>query len=244
LAIGLSALGAGVALLAVAVVGPYLSYLGARYAESAGRPPVRIDLASRWSESFNPYQPFLGYRRARAALSRTPRISPPLLANAMDSLERTIRLEPGDPSAYVLLASLHVRSYHDLPGVGVGTLTAAGKLYDQAIDLSPLDARLWTERAGFRLMVGDPRAALSDCREAVRLEPRSTSARLMLVEALLEGGREEEARRGLAELDELMGVMGGYRALNGYEADLLKVDPRRLESVRSRLDRSVVFLPA
>jgi O-antigen ligase len=244
MAIGLSVLGAGAALLAVAVVGPYLSYLSARYAESAGRPPVRIDLASRWSESFNPYQPFLGYRRARAALSRTPRISLPLLANAMDSLERTIRLEPGDPSAYVLLASLQVRSYHDLPGAGVGTLTAAGKLYEQAIDLSPLDARLWTERAGFRLMVGDPRAALSDCRKAVQLEPRSPAARLLCVEALLEGGREEEARRALAELDELVGVMEGYRALNGYEADLLKVDPRRLESVRSRLDRSVVFLPS
>ena len=49
-------------------------------------------------------------------------ISSPLLANAMESLERTVRLAPGDPSAYALLASLYRRAAADLSGAGPGAL--------------------------------------------------------------------------------------------------------------------------
>jgi hypothetical protein len=240
--VGLSAAAALWMLFAVGVAGPYLSFAAARYAESPGTPPGSIDSAARLSERLNAWQPFLGYRRARAALGRIPAISPPLLANAMESLERTHRLEPGDPSAAALLASLYRRAAIDLPGAGPGAIDAAVRLHDRAIELAPLDARLWIDRAAFRLMIGFPEGALADAEEAAALEPASLTARHLAIEAMAALGRGAEAQEALADLDVLKKRLEGYVPLNGYEAALLRLDTGRVEAVRRAL-ASLVLPP-
>ncbi len=235
LAIGLGVLSAAASLWMVAVAGPFLSYAAARYAEAPGRPPIRIDLAARISERLNPWQPFLGYRRAEAALSRAATLSPPLFANASESLERTIRLEPEDRSAWALLASLYRRAAVDFPGAGPGAWAAAGRYHDAAIARAPLDARLRLDRATFLLGSGRAEEALADCEEAIRLEPRSPMARHLRAEALAALGRGREAAAALEDLDRVAGLMKGYEALNGYERSLLRLNQPRVNLLRSRV---------
>jgi len=241
-AVGASAASGWVVLFGLAVAAPYLAHLAARYAESPGRPPVRIDAAVRLSETLNPYQPFLGYRRARAALAMAERISPPLLSNALESLERTARLEPGDPGAFALMGRLYARCAQDLPGAGEGSLDAAERLYSEAIARAPRDARLWIERAVFRLARGDA-AALADCEEAVRLEPSSLAARQVMVDALLLLGRTAGAAEALRDLDLKIAALRGYEPLNGYEEALLRLDRRALQEARERLGESLLVVP-
>jgi O-antigen ligase len=225
----------GVVLFSIGVAAPYLSYLAVRYAEGEGRAPVRIDLAFRTAEALNPHQPFLGFRRARAALARSRRVSPTLLANAMDSLETTIRLEPGDPSAYALLGGLYARAAADLPGAGAGAIAEAERRYTEALAVAPLDARLHVERGSLRLSAGEAAGALADALAALQLEPRALAAHQLEVEALLASGREKEAAAGLGDMEKVLADLSGYQPLNGYEEALLRVDGRGLLEMRRRL---------
>jgi hypothetical protein len=225
----------------LAVAAPYLAHLAARYAESPGRSPVRIDAAVRLSRELNPWQPFLEYRRARAALGRAPRISPPLLANASESLERVLRLEPGDPSAHALLGQLYARAAADLPGAGPGALDAAERRFSAAIAAVPLDARLFVARGALRVSRGDRRGALEDSAAAVELEPNALIAHQLRLEAMLGSGKNREAIEALRRLEEVRVRLRRYEPLNEYEASLLRVDSRELERARARLGASVLF---
>ena len=234
-AIAWSAAAALLALYLIGVAAPYLSWALARYAEGVGRAPARVDWAARHAEALNPYQPFIGYRRARAALSRAPRVSPPLLANASDSLERTIRLEPGDPSAYALLGDLYARAAADLPGAGPGSLDQAERRFTQAIEAAPRNATFWVARAAFSLFRGDPDSAISDAARSLALEPLALAAHQVRVEALLAAGRREEAASALREMEKASDRLRGYAPLNGYEAALIRIDARSMEEARRRL---------
>ncbi len=226
---------------ALAVAAPYLAHLAARYAEGPGRSPVRIDAAVRLSTGLNPWQPFLEYRRARAALRRVPRISPPLLANASESLERVLRLEPGDPSAHAFLGQLYARAAADLPGAGPGALDAAERRFSAAIARAPTDARLRIARGALRISRGDRRGALEDSAAAVQLEPNALSARQLRLEALLRSGRSREAIEALRVLEAVRIRLRRYAPLNEYEASLLRVDSGELERARARLGASVLL---
>lgn len=220
---------------AFAVAAPYLSFAAAAYAETPGRAPVRIETAARLSEHLNPYQPFLGFRRARAALLRVSRLSPPLLANASESLTRATWLEPGDPGAYLLLGRLYARSFREMPGAGPGALDRAEREYTAAIDAAPLDARLFIERAAFRLSRGDVRGSLRDGSAALDLEPNAIPALQVRLEALLTAGRTEPARRALAALEAGLERLGDHSPLNAYEESLARVDAAGLARARDLL---------
>lgn len=225
----------GVVLFIVAVAAPYGSYVASEYAASGSLPPVRIDLAFRAAESMNPTQPYIGYRRARSALARSRNLSPPLLANAMDSLEKTIRLEPGDPSAYALLGGLYARAATELPGAGPGALLAAERRLGQAIERAPFDVALLVERGGLRLSSGRKDLALEDAEAALLVEPNALAAHLLRIEACLASGRTDRARAALTEMSEAESRLGDHRPLNGYEAALMRVDARRLEEARRKI---------
>ena len=242
--VGASTVAVAGVLWAAGVAAPFASHLLANYAEGPEVPPARIDLAVRLSEACNPWQPFLGYRRARAALARVPRLPPVLLANAMESLEKTIRLEPGDPSAYALLARLYARAAADLPGAGPGAIDAAERRWSEAIRVAPLDARLRIERGGFRLSGGRGAAALRDATGALALEPNALAAHLLRVEALADSGWIEGAARALRGLDTVAARLRAYEPLNGYEASLLRVDGPALERIRERLGSLLLVVPA
>src|SRR5581483_1020830 len=50
------------------------------------------------------------------------------------------------------------------------------KLYDQALKLQPANFEALNARCTARLMVGDAKAALEDCNEALRIQPASAAA--------------------------------------------------------------------
>ncbi|HZE88516.1 MAG TPA: hypothetical protein VE404_03160, partial [Verrucomicrobiae bacterium] len=227
----------------VAVAAPYASYLAAEYAAGPGRGPQAIEAAMRISSSANPLQPFVGYERARAAMSRAPRLSPPLLERAHDAFSRAQDLAPGDPSAFALMGRLYARAVADFPGAGPGAIEAADTCYGEAIGRSPFDARLLLERGGFRLATGRAAAALADASAALRLEPRALAGRQLELEALLESGRVEEAAGSLRRLDEESARLRGYEPENGYEASLIRIDLRDLERARAMIAPSLFFLP-
>jgi len=232
----------GVVVWSVAVAAPFLSDAAARWAGGPGRAPARVDAGMRLAEDLNPWQPFLGYERARSAMARAERLSPSLLANAFDSLQKTQSLEPGDPSAFALMGRLYARALLDYPGAGPGAADAADRRYTEALERAPFDARLFVERGGFRLARGNGPAALSDSREAIRLEPRALAARQLEVEALLSCGRSSEASGALRRLDEEIVRLRGYEPLNGYESFLMRLDPRDLEKARGMVSSLLLLV--
>jgi len=197
----------------------------------------------RLAETLNPRQPFLGYERARSAMARAKRISPALLANAFESLEKAQSLEPGDPSAFALMGRLYARALEDFPGAGAGAVDAADRRYTEALLRAPLDARLFVERGGFRLARGNGAAALADSREAIRLEPEALAARQLEVEALLACGRSQDAAAALKRLDEEVVRLRGYEPLNGYESFLMRLDPWDLEKARGMVSSLLLLFP-
>jgi O-antigen ligase len=237
------AVGSSVALIlllafAVGSGGPYFSYLAAGYAQSPGVAPVRIDLAARISQRANPYQPFLGYRRARAAIGRAEKISPVLLGNATESLERTARIVPSNAWAPRLLGRLFARAASDLPGAGDGALRTAERQYSIACRNAHRNALVFVERGRFRLFAGDARGARADAAKALSLEPMALTAHLLAVEAYLSLGAAEEAAEAMRRLDAALNSLEGYRPKIEYEEELMLLDGPRLVELRQRLEPS------
>jgi tetratricopeptide (TPR) repeat protein len=228
----------------LSVAAPYLSHEVSLYAQAPGRSPARVDFAARLAEGLNPHQPYLGYRRARAALGRAPRVSPPLLANAASSLEHATRLAPGDPPAYLLLGELYARAASDLPGAGPGARAAAERYLSVAIRLAPWDARARVERASLKLSRGDTEGAVRDCDAAVNLEPNALPAHHLRLEAQLAIGRGEAAAGALQALEAALQRLRGHQPQNGYEASLMRLDRVGLERARERLRSLALLVPA
>ena len=65
---------------------------------------------------------------------------------------------------------------------------------DQALDIAPLRASLWSNRAFVYESLKQPIRALSDAQECLRLEPGMPKGQLRAARALLSLGRAEEAR--------------------------------------------------
>lgn len=242
-AVLVSAASVAAVLYGLGAAGPFLAHAAARYAEGAAPSGERKDLALRLAAALNPLQPFPAYRRAREAMAGGGAIPPSVFASALDALERTARLEPGDPSAHALMGRLYARAAAELPGAGPPALRAAERRYGEAILRAPRDARLLVERGALRLAAGRPEEALADARAALGLEPLALAARQLEIEAHLAAGEEAGAARAVRDLDAASRRLGAHAPLNGYEAYLMQVDGRSLAEARRRLASLLLLVP-
>lgn len=90
------------------------------------------------------------------------------VSQAITDYDQAIQLDPKETAAYVNRGNAHSSK---------GNHSQAIADYDRAIQINPVDALAYGSRCGNRIAAGqDLHAALSDCNESLRLEPRQTWA--------------------------------------------------------------------
>jgi tetratricopeptide (TPR) repeat protein len=104
---------------------------------------------------------------------------------ALADFARALKLVPGDPSTLELRG--HYYQLHDRPDLAIVEYTAA-------LAGAPGVARLWNSRCWARVTANrEVKAALADCNESIRLDPRSSFAHDSRGFALLRLERYREA---------------------------------------------------
>ena len=106
---------------------------------------------------------------------------------AIAALRTSIELEP-DPEAWFNLAIAQLQS---------GNADEAERAIDRAIELRPTMPQAWKYRARLLLDKGQRASAIDAAVESLRLEPRDGDTYRLLILALRESGRREEADRYL-----------------------------------------------
>lgn len=122
----------------------------------------------------------------RANLLHTRALMHESQEDAMSDLQRILNLPAIDEEGLVVRAkTLEL----------MGDIEAAEEAWTQAVSTSPGLACAWLGRAQIRLDLGDTEGALTDVREALRIEPDDGEAHATLASAVLYLGQFEEALR-------------------------------------------------
>ena len=206
-------------------------------------PRGRLDASQlnrlRRSLAWNPMQPGSWQRLSEHFVGdgRSWRVSD--YAEAREAGEHAVRLQPAD--AFFVRAAARVEATACLSILPFqATRERAAKLYDDALQLAQTDATIPLEAAKFLLLAGDPIGARRAAGKALGIEPRASTPRLWLAQAILreEGfGGAAEARRLLDEALELAPRAGEVPS-SSYDAALRSVDPKLVEAIRRDLERA------
>ena len=157
-------------------------------------------------------------------------------AAAREAAERARRLQPAD--AFYARGEARVEASACLTLLPfAATRDRARTLYDEALDLSRLDATIPFEAARFLLQAGDPAGARRAAEVSLRIEPRAASPRLCLARAILDGEGRAGAGRAKKLLDEAeaSALRPGERPSSSYDAALRSLDTSMVESIRRDL---------
>jgi tetratricopeptide (TPR) repeat protein len=115
-----------------------------------------------------------------------------------------IWMESSSPSIDLLLARAEEAKDKGAPDIALDIL-------DRVIDISPRFAEAWRRRGALHAADGNQEDAISDLREALRLEPRHFGALDQLGRILEEGGDGPGALEAYSRLAEIVPFVEGLR---------------------------------
>ena len=159
-------------------------------------------------------------------------------AAAREAAEHARRLQPVD--AFYARAAARVEASACLTIFPFeATRRRAAQIYEEASRLARTDATIPLEASKFLLQAGDAAGARRFALRAIAIEPRATTPRLCLAQALLrdEGaGGAAQARRVLNDAL-LLAPRAGETPTSSYDAALRGVDGKLVAALRRELDR-------
>ena len=182
----------------------------------------------------NRYNPLYPAARAGASWRVDRMLEPEIMAAADRDLQVAHGLDPGNPDHLRSLGRLHAHAIFEF-GATDSAIRRAEEYYRRALALGVRDPRYHLEAASFFHALGRNEESLALAGEALALEPRFLAAGLLRVRVLLGEGRREEAGVAMRDLDARVSELRSYVPKNGYEADLVRVDPGQIEDLRNRL---------
>ncbi|MEA2357066.1 MAG: hypothetical protein QOI62_326 [Solirubrobacteraceae bacterium] len=113
-------------------------------------------------------------------------------------LQATVRAAPGRADGYTLLSSAYLQKVRETGDAGYYQRAAAA--VSRALILSPSDPAALTQRSAVELSRHDFRAGLADAQRARALAPAVNKPFGVLVDALVELGRYDDAGRALQQM--------------------------------------------
>jgi O-antigen ligase len=159
-------------------------------------------------------------------------------ADARESAETAIRLQPGAARNWLGLARVEARGCLELFG-DAASRERFDRHYVEAERLARHDAFIAVERGEMLLAASDPTGARRAAERALAIEPRAVLPRLLLAEALLATGDPGDVERAVALADETEDLARGHAVRpmeTRYAQRLLTVDPKRLAAIRARAE--------
>ncbi|MEA2276435.1 MAG: hypothetical protein QOC78_1395 [Solirubrobacteraceae bacterium] len=137
--------------------------------------------------------------RALAPLALPPGPLPNESTDAqIRGLQATVRAAPGRADGYTLLSSAYLQKVRETGDAGYYQRAAAA--VSRALILSPSDPAALTQRSAVELSRHDFRAGLADAQRARALAPAVNKPFGVLVDALVELGRYDDAGRALQQM--------------------------------------------
>jgi len=186
---------------------------------------------------WNPMQPDSWERLAEHAEGAGRTWTADDYAAAREAAEHAMRLQPVDAFYTRGAARLAATACLSLFPFAAERDRAA-QLYEQAQRLARTDATISLEEAKFLLQAGDPARARRAAEQALKIEPRSGTARLWLARAIWSeqgAAAAVQVRRLLDEAERLAPRLGEIPT-SAYDAALRAVDPTSVASLRAELD--------
>jgi len=157
------------------------------------------------------------------------------VAAADRDLEQAQRIDPGNPEPRLLRAQLHARASFEIIA-DPATVGRAERYYREAIGLGAPDPRPYASLAHFLLAQGRSSEGIELLGKALALEPRYVGARASLTRALIDAGDRSGAKNEYAVLTDVLRQLTGYVAKNGYEEDLMRLEPSALAGLEEQLE--------
>jgi len=226
----------------VADVAPFLAWHQASRLPRGALDPgqrVRLDRALSW----NPLHP-----EYRLQLSEHLGASLPwdvrTYAAAREAVEQAIWLHPQSSHYRRAAALLEVRGCTTLfPDVACRERVVARSI--EAEQRAPYNSLLPISRASFLLDTGDPAGARRAAERALSLEPESVTPRLLLADALIECGSEQDLSRAVTLLTEARERAARWADWDQGDlgVELLRPDPRHFERLERKLAEAAAVLP-
>jgi tetratricopeptide (TPR) repeat protein len=129
-------------------------------------------------------------------------------------LQATVRAAPLRADGYTLLAGAYLQKVRETGDAGY--YQRAGVAADRALRLAPSDPGALTERSGVALARHDFRAGLADARRARALAPAINKPFGVLVDALVELGRYDEAGQALQQMVDRRPDLAAYARVSYF----------------------------
>jgi tetratricopeptide (TPR) repeat protein len=117
------------------------------------------------------------------------------IGSAIALLEQAQKLDPNDPRTELLLGRAHLWRGH--PQAASERLRHAGELIEQSDEATPLMLEVTLALSAARIAIGDAEGAILTAEAALEQAPADPRGFLLYVDALVAGGRLDEARRRL-----------------------------------------------
>ena len=165
------------------------------------------------------------------------RVSSELSSARREAAERAVRLSPGDSDGYWTLARVEARACRTLFR-DVASRERARRRFESAEALSRYNPMIPLVLARFLLDTGDAPNARRAAERALTLEPEAVLPRLLLAEALLDGGGRDaldRARTLFREAEQLAREWKGLLAESLYAKELLQPGAERFDRVRQKI---------
>jgi O-antigen ligase len=211
-----------VVVVAVGEVAPFLAW-------RAARGPA-LDLALR----FNPVHP--AYRLAVAELEIARGLELRSYARAREGAEAAVRLAPASAEIHRGAARIEAQACRTLFR-DAACRDRARAAWERAAERAPKDPALPVELAAFLLDLGDVCGARRAAERALALEPEAVLPRLLLADALLEGGGAAGAARARTLLEQAQALAARWsaRASGPYAQRMMRLDGAVVARLRDRL---------
>jgi tetratricopeptide (TPR) repeat protein len=129
-------------------------------------------------------------------------------------LQATVRVAPGRADGYTLLAGAYLQKVRETGDAGF--YARAGAAVDRALRLAPGDPAALTERGALALSRHDVRDGLVDARRALAAAPAVNKPYGVLVDALVELGRYDEAGRELQAMVDRRPDLAAYARVSYF----------------------------